>query len=330
MNEFELIKMITHGAPVSLDGLVCGVGDDCSVVTGHGGRDYLITTDALFEGVHFRPDWISPKTLGRKALAVNISDISAMGGRPLYYLVSIGVPDKFPVKDIEALFDGMKATASAYRMHIIGGDTCGSKKGLLISITAIGEVEHAKCLYRKGAAPGDVVYVTGTFGGSALGLSCLEKGLRGIEMREYIRRHDEPTPRVATGLWLASSSCVSSMIDVSDGLAGDLGHIAETSGVGIKVHADAIPLPEGFIQAAASCQKDPHALALTGGEDYELAFTVSKNKEELFEKMLKVVLPTFNHKITKIGEVVEGKGVEVVDMHGAHLPLASKGFEHKF
>lgn len=330
MNEFELIKLVTHGAPASFDGLVCGVGDDCAVITGSGGKDYLVTTDALFEGVHFKREWISPKTLGRKALSVNISDISAMGGRPLYYLVTIGIQKNTPVKDVSSLFDGMAQVSSAFRMNLIGGDTCRSEKGLLLSITVVGEVDHPKCIFRNGAKQGDHVYVTGTLGGSALGLACLEKGLRGVESREYIKRHDDPTPRVSTGQWLSASTCVSSMIDISDGLAADLGHIAEASNVKIKIHADAIPLMPSFVADASRCQKDPHALALTGGEDYELAFTVSKDKASLFEKMLKVVLPTFNHPVTKIGEVVEGVGVTVIDMHGVHIPLQITGFEHKF
>lgn len=330
MNEFELIKTLTHGAPPNVDGLVKGVGDDCAVIAGSGGKDWLVTADALFEGVHFKKEWMSPKILGKKALSVNISDVAAMGGRPLYYLVTIGIPKGFPIKDVESIFDGMAQVATAHRTTLIGGDTCKSIGTLNLSITVIGEVDHPRCLFRNGAKPGDIIYVTGTLGESSLGLSCLQDGLRGLDVRDFIKKHDDPTPRVSTGLWLAASTCVSSMIDISDGLLGDLGHIAESSGVGVKIFSECIPITEGFIAAATRCGKDPLTLALTGGEDYELAFTVSKNKAELFEKMLKVVLPTFRHPITKIGEVIEGGGVEVVDMHGANFPLVNLGFEHKF
>lgn len=330
MDEFELIGLVTRDLPVSGDGLVCGVGDDCAVITGSGSRDYLVTTDALFEGVHFRREWISPRALGRKALSVNISDIAAMGGRPLYYLVTIGIQKGTPLKDIESVFEGMRQVAANFRMNLIGGDTCSSERGLLLSLTVIGDVDRSRCVFRKGAGPGDQIYVTGTLGGSALGLSCLEKGLRGMDMREYLKKHEDPVPRVPAGQWLAASGCVSSMIDISDGLVADIGHIAESSGVGVKIYADAVPLSEGFVASAVRCHKDPRVLALTGGEDYELAFTVPANKAGLFEKMLKVVLPTFGHPVTKIGEVVEGEGVEVVDIHGASLSIPGSGFEHRF
>lgn len=330
MNEFELIKNITASAPASLDRLVKGIGDDCAVVSQASGKDMLITTDSLFDGVHFKMDWISPRTLGRKALSVNVSDIAAMGGKPLYYLVSIGIPKGMGEKNIQEIFDGMAQVAHGLRMNIIGGDTCASEKGLLLSLTVIGEVEHTKCLYRSGAKAGDAVYVTGTFGGSALGLACMEKGLRNMHMREFIRMHDDPIPRVTTGAWLAASTCVSSMIDVSDGLAGDLSHIANESGISIHIDASKIPLPEGIDDAAAQVHKDPLALALSGGEDYELAFTVHASKVTLFEKMLEVMLPTFGHKVTRIGDVVEGMGVRVKDIHGKDMPLGFKGFEHKF
>jgi thiamine-monophosphate kinase len=253
-----------------------------------------------------------------------------MGGRPLYYLVSVGIPEKFPVKDVELIFDGMAQVANDFRMSLIGGDTCRSLKGFLLSLTVIGEVDHAKCVYRKGASVGDAVYVTGTFGGSALGLACLEKNMRSLETREFIKLHDDPVPRVATGAWLSASTCVSAMIDVSDGLAQDLGHIAEESGVGMTIFADKVPVPAGFEAASARCGKDRLLLALGGGEDYELAFTVRGGKIELFEKMLKVMLPTFRHEVTRIGEVTDGAGIHVVDAKGDEIPLPVKGFEHRF
>ena len=211
-----------------------------------------------------------------------------------------------------------------------GVNTCVSSSGLLLTLTVIGEAEQGKAIYRSGAKVGDAVYVTGTLGGSALGLACLEKGLRGLDTREYIKRHDDPTPRVTTGFWLAKSTCVSAMIDVSDGLVGDLNHIAQSSGVGIRIQTNCLPILERFIDDCGRCHKDPLLLALTGGEDYELVFTVEYDKINLFEKMLAVVAPTFGHVVTRIGEVIVGNGVEVIDIHGSKLPLPKEGFEHKF
>jgi thiamine-monophosphate kinase len=330
MNEFELIKLVTMSAPAQKEGLIRGVGDDCAVINGSGTKDFLVTTDALFENVHFKLEWISPRTLGRKALSVSISDIAAMGGRPLFYLVTIGIPKDFPLKDIEAIFEGMAQVATLHRMALIGGDTCSSLNGLFISITAIGDIDKGKSIYRNGAMIGDSVYVTGTLGHAALGLACLEKGIRNMEVREFIRKHDDPTPRVAIGQWLMSSTCVSSMIDISDGLVSDLNHIAESSNVEIKVFADQIPLAEAFARTANMNGKDALKLALTGGEDYELAFTVSSEKKDLFEKMIRVVSPTFGHAVIKIGEATAGNGVKIIDMHGANMHLTRGGYEHKF
>lgn len=330
LNEFELIKRITHGVKISDGKLIQGVGDDCAVIAGESGIAQLLTTDALFEGIHFKKEWMIPRAIGRKALSVNISDIAAMGGKPLYYLVSVGIPKGMPDKDIENLFEGMAQVAMAYRMVLIGGDTCGSGNGLLLSLTVIGEVEHSRCVFRKGAKAGDAIFITGTLGEAALGLACLSNRLRNMEVRDFIKRHDDPIPRVLAGQWFSASGCVSSMIDVSDGLAADLMHIAEASGVGMRIGADKIPLSNEFKSCAGNCGKDPLMLALTGGEDYELAFTVSGGKTDLFEKMLRVVMPTFRHAVTRIGEVVEGSGVLAVDAHGANIPLHSLGFEHKF
>lgn len=330
MNEFELIEKITHGAPRSGEYLVCGAGDDCAVIKGANGKDFLVTTDALFEGVHFKREWTTPKTLGRKALSVNVSDICAMGGRAQYFLVSIGIPEDMPETEVESLFDGMAQSANSFRMSLIGGDTCKSAKGLLLSLTVIGECDTGKAIYRKGAKPGDAVYATGTFGDSALGLACLEKGIRNIHVRNFIKKHDDPTPRTAISQWLSESGCVSSMIDISDGLMADLNHIADASKVQIIIDAKNIPFSDGFIESAGLVGKDGITLALSGGEDYELAFTVHSAKRGLFEKMLNVVLPTFGHKVTKIGEVLQGEGVHAVDVHGTKLALANKGFEHKW
>lgn len=325
-----MIKLIAQSSPKTGPGLIEGIGDDCAIIEGCNGRDYLVTTDALFEGIHFRRDWISPKTLGRKALSVNLSDIAAMGGRPLFYLVNIGIPKGMPKNEIELIFEGMAQIASANKVVLIGGDTCASSGGILLTITVIGEADRAKAVTRSGAHSGDTVYVTGTLGNAALGLAFLEKGVRGLEAREFIKRHDDPTPRISTGQWLCASTCASSMIDISDGLAQDLGHIAEASGVGIKIYTEALPLSENFIQAANFCGKDSLKLALTGGEDYELAFTVAGDKLGLFEKMLAVVAPTFGHKVTKVGEVCEGSGVQIIDIHGADIGLSNGGFEHKW
>jgi thiamine-monophosphate kinase len=308
MNEFELIARLTKDAPKTAPDLVRGVGDDCAVIAGPEGKDWLVTQDGLMEGIHFRREWTDMASLGRKALAVNLSDIAAMGGRPRFYAVTLGLPADLRAKCAEQIFAGMHELASEFGVGLIGGDTVRSASGLALSIT------------------GDVVYLTGTAGSAALGLACLHKGDSEEESAPFVNRHKDPEPRVKAGELLGECGMVTSMIDVSDGVMADLGHIAGCSGVGFRIELIRIPVDDSFRALARKIGANPAELAISGGEDYELLFTVRPAHAEEFEKK---VLPGLGVGAARIGVIVrEKKRREVTDVDGKFFVPAMAGFDH--
>ena len=326
MNEFELIARLTKGAPKEAPDLLCGVGDDCAIVDGPDGKNWLVTMDALMEGVHFRREWTDMATLGRKALAVNLSDIAAMGGTPRFYLVSLGLPNDLRAKCAEQIFAGMRELASEFGVELIGGDTVRSESGLALSVTVIGEVKEDRSLLRCTARSGDIVYITGTVGGAALGLRCLNRGEAGEEAASFVNRHNNPVPRVNAGRLLGESGMVTAMIDVSDGVVADLGHIAECSGVGFRIELIRIPVDDDFRALARKIHANPAELALSGGEDYELLFTVRPAHAEKFEEK---VMPKLDVPVARIGAIVgEKTRREVTDVDGKFFIPAVAGFDH--
>jgi thiamine-monophosphate kinase len=326
MNEFELIAKLTKNIPSVAPDLVRGVGDDCAIIAGPDGRDWLVTQDALLESVHFRREWTDMGTLGNKALAVNLSDIAAMGGTPRFYLVSIGLPADMRAKCAEQIFAGMRECASAFNVVLIGGDTVRSPSGLTLSITVIGEVEKDGAILRCTARAGDVIYATGTLGAAALGLSCLNAGESGGDADCFVNRHNRPTPRVQAGKVLAQTGSATSMIDVSDGLVGDLSHVADASGVGFRIELIKVPVEPGFRALARRIGVSPEELMLSGGEDYELLFTVRPAHADVFDKD---VVPRLGVPATRIGTVIGEKNRrEVVDADGKFFVPEIRGFDH--
>lgn len=324
MLEFEFIKRCTGFLPGQAEGLSCGIGDDCAVIIGSMGRDWLISTDGYSEGIHFCREWMSPRDIGRRCLTGAVSDIAAMGGRPRYVTISIAVPPTISEKDAVEIMEGITSSASSYQMVVIGGDTTATLHDLQIVLTAIGDIRHGAALYRRGAKSGDVVYVTGMLGGAAVGLEVLKKNSgRGPVAREAsVSRFLHPEARVSSGQWLADTGCVTSMIDISDGLVQDLGHVALAGGAGIVLSADAIPLWNGDSEVVDL------QTACTGGEEYELAFTVDGLRDAAFQRLLPAVQGQLGHPITRIGSVVVGSGVVVRDGAGRDITPAVGGFRH--
>ncbi len=319
MNEFELIDLLTKDAPREASGLREGVGDDCAVIEGKD-QDWLVTTDALFEDVHFSLDHTTARFLGRKSLSVNLSDIAAMGGEPLYYTVGLGVPKDFPVAHLEELYGGLKEVGKESGTLLIGGDTCASRSGLVLSVTVVGRAEKGRAISRRGAKDGDAVYVTGTFGDSALGLECLRRGKTGGKYAPFVLRHNDPKAKIGMGSWLANTKMVSSMIDVSDGLLADLSHIADSSRAGFEIAADSVPVSKGLAEVARELGLSAGELALTGGEDYELIFTVKGDRIQDFSAVFPVM---------RIGTIVGNAGRRVVlDEKGGLVKLSKGGFDH--
>lgn len=270
LGEFQLIRKFTSGLKLPKNSVLLGPGDDCAAV--RSGARTLLTTDLLIEGVHFRRDWMTPEQIGFKAMRVNLSDIAAMGGTPRFALVSLGLPKAFRGRASECLFAGLRRAAEEEGVAIVGGDTNASDH-LIVNVAVIGEA-GPKILTRAGAKRGDLLYVTGRLGDSALGLKALAKRrIRGFET--FVRRHVEPPSRVRVGKALAKLSGVHALMDLSDGLAGDLPHLLKAGRVGADVRIDALPRSPGFETAARRAGADPLALMIGGGEDYELLFAAS-------------------------------------------------------
>jgi len=304
-----------HGREVAV-----GIGDDAAAYTAHKDGLQLVTTDMLVEGVHFDLSYTGFRDLGHKALAANLSDIAAMGGRPRYYLISLALPEDFRVEDIEELYRGMEAMASTHGVRAIGGDTCSSVGPVVINITAIGETASKKAVTRAGARPGDDIYVTGTLGDSAGGLELLKAGVSGPEY--LISRHLTPTPRVKAGILLAGAGLATSMIDISDGLSSDMGHILALSGVGAVIHKENIPVSDELLSEFGKSRA--LKFALHGGEDYELLFTARPRARKTIMGLERRARTSF----TLIGSVTEGGGALIESAGGKRAVLPPKGYEH--
>lgn len=276
--EFEFIGDIRKAFP-SPQGIT-GIGDDCAIIPQQNGWDTLVSTDILVEGTHFLKDDITPYQLGWKAGAVNISDIAAMGGYPTGSFLALALPKKLDSDWENEFLRGYGDISREYGFPLLGGDTTASPDGIGICITVLGKAPHGKSLRRNTAKAGDLICVTGTLGDSAAGLEAILKGLpRSRETEALIGRHYLPRPRLTEGQQLAASPGVHAMMDISDGIGSDLRHIMEESGLGAEVDVRAIPLSEEMTAFCAAFGSDPVRLALEGGEDYELLFTVQPDSE---------------------------------------------------
>jgi thiamine-monophosphate kinase len=321
LGEFNLIERIrqsTHDGT----GVCRGIGDDAAIVTIPMGHNLLTSTDMLIEGVHFNHDWTTAEDLGHKAVAVNLSDIAAMGGTPRYLYIGLACPGETDVSAITAFMRGALAEAESYDISLVGGDTCSSPGPWIISVTIEGSVKQGKQICRDGARPGDLIMVSGTLGDSALALRALKAGQAVDDV--LAGRHHRPKARVAFGQKLGQQGFVSAMIDISDGLAGDLEHILQASRVDAFIVEDQLPLSELFQQQAENAP-ELKELALYGGEDYELLFTVApENEAKAIALGVESGLP-----VTKIGAVKEGSGaLSLQDRSGSVRPILVRGYDH--
>ena len=320
LGEFGLIDLIQRKTP-RRRGVRLGIGDDAAWVS-TAGDSLLFTSDLLIEGVHFNREWISMRDLGHKSLTASLSDIAAMGGRPAFFLLSLALPD-IDTRQAAALVDGIHALAAEHRVALVGGDTCAADR-LTIDVFLAGEAPHG-AVTRAGARVGDDIYVTGTLGDSALGLALLSHPRPRVSARDrnyLVGRHHRPTARVKTGMLLAREGLAHAMMDVSDGLAQDLGHICRASRTSAVVHQARVPLSPAFVRTAGP---DDLRCALAGGEDYELLFTASKDAgKDVARIARRTGVP-----ITRIGECVPRKhGVTLVDAGGERTSLSAGGYDH--
>jgi thiamine-monophosphate kinase len=308
VNEFELINRLTRSLPVNKS-VVVGAGDDCAVLDlGLPDRLLLFKTDAVVEGIHFASAAV-PEKIGYKALARCLSDIAAMAGTPTAALVTLALPDKFNPDVVESIYSGMSGLARRHEVAIVGGETTANPERMLISIALIGWIPRGKGALRSGAEVGDAIFVTGELGGSLAG------------------RHLEFEPRLAEARWLAQQFSIHAMIDVSDGLAGDLRHILKASRVGAELLASAIPISREARRAAKaeSPAKPPLLAALTDGEDFELLFTVASRDAVPLLDAWRKQFPKLG--LSCVGKITASDGVTIRDKEGVR-PLTAHGYVH--
>jgi thiamine-monophosphate kinase len=290
------------------------MGDDCAVVPIPRGHQALITTDFSLEDVHFRRGWHPADSVGHRCLARGLSDIAAMGGEPLAVFLSLALPRKLPQSWVDGFLHGLLKLARNFRVILAGGDTAQSAGGVMADIVALGSVPKGKAVLRSGARPGDRVYVTGELGASAVAIDLLSRGEE-IRPRDF-PRHFHPMPRIEVGRFLREKKLASSMIDVSDGLSTDLGHICEESRVGAVIEGDAIPLA----MVGKSERKVDLRFALHGGEDYELLFTAAAARN--------VPSRIAGVKVREIGVITRGRRVWIRNKDGVKQEFQPQGWEH--
>ncbi len=329
IGEFGLIDRIQKMLPeVEHRDVIVGIGDDTAVIRVDENRALLITCDIQVEDQHFRLKNISPYQLGRRAMAVNLSDIAAMGGKPTFALVSLGFPKSFPLSDFEDLIKGMRDQLSEFSAVIIGGNLSNTESKMVIDLTLMGDVVHSQFLTRGGAKPGDRIFVTGNLGVSGVGFYVLEKYGKNYppEFDDLVKKHLQPIPRIHIGQRIAQSGFATAMIDISDGIASDLYHIYTMSGVGAEIDQNKLPLPDNIYRVVSQTGKSPLHLALHSGEDYELLFTT---KSDTPDSLFDVLTSETGVPITEIGRILpQNKGYYLIDNQGKRCPLQPKGWDH--
>lgn len=321
-SEFERIERIFAPLAEGFPGAF-GLSDDAAIITPPAGRDLVVTTDTIVAGVHFTGDEPA-RAVAAKLLRVNLSDLASMGASPLAYTLNIALPDAIGDDWLEDFADGLLADQETFGIALAGGDSVATPGALTLTATAFGVVETGRALRRSGARPGDTVWVSGTIGDAALGLAALRGNLPDLNSEAraaLIARYHRPEPRLELGRRL--HGLASAVIDISDGLAADLGHIAETSGVAARVESSRVPLSTPVREALAVDRQLLSAI-LSGGDDYELLFTAPPGAEEKIAALSAAIgLP-----LTAIGRIDAGTGVGVLDEAGQIIELATKGWVH--
>jgi thiamine-monophosphate kinase len=295
-------------------GIAAGIGDDCAILQIPAGHQALITTDFSLEGIHFRREGHSPEVVGHRCLTRGLSDIAAMGGIPVAAFLSLALPPNLPQRWVDQFLKGLLQLADRFHVSLAGGDTAQSPGGILADVVVVGSVPKGKAILRSGARPGDRIYVTGALGGAAATLKLLFSGRK--FRPAHFPSHFDPIPRIEVGRILRETRLATAMIDLSDGLSTDLGHICDESAVGAEISADAIPLA----QIDKPVRKVDLQSALHGGDDYELLFTAPKAKG--------VPSRIAGVDITQIGTITRGRQVILVSPDGARIKLRPQGWEH--
>jgi len=330
LGEFGLIDHLTKNFEITQSSSLKGIGDDAAVLD-FKDKKVVVSTDLLIEGVHFDLAYVPLKHLGYKSVVVNVSDICAMNAKPTQITVSIAVSNRFPLEALEELYEGIAYAAKEYKVDLIGGDTTSSQKGLIISVTAIGEADESEIVYRNGAKNTDLLVVSGDIGAAYMGLQVLEREKQVFQVNPnsqpdldayayLVERQLKPEARTDVRTLLhALEIRPTSMIDISDGLSSEIMHLCKQSGVGCNLYEDKLPLDPQFINVCEEFNIDSTTVAINGGEDYELLFTIPI---EDFDKI------KGNPNLTIIGHMTqESEGVHLVTRANTKIPLKARGWD---
>ena len=322
IGEFGLIDRLRRLVPTGGPGVVLGVGDDAAVLRFTG--PVVATCDAQIEGVHFTWDLCGPDDVGWRAIAVNLSDIAAVGGTPRFVLVSLVLPPDTEIATVEGIYTGIAAASSAHAVVVAGGNVSRTPGPLAIDVTALGDA--GRVVARTGARPGDGVWITGTVGKSTAGRYLAQHPDVRVPGRDaLLAAFRRPTPRVRAGRLFGETPAVSAMIDTGDGTASDLVHLVTASGVGVRVDEERLPIPDGLAEAARAARADPVGWMLGGGEDYELLFTATGE----FDPEAPGLAGTLGVPLTRIGEILPASDGRWIEGRGGHRrPLAAPGWDH--
>ena len=329
LGEFGLIDRIQRALPAPGKDVFVGIGDDVAVLRTSTDHVWLATCDVQMEGAHFLRDEISPRDLGQKALAINLSDIAAKGGAPRFALVSLGLPEDLEVEFIDGLYAGMRALAEKFRVDIVGGNISHSRLGLFIDIFLLGDSPRENILLRSGSQVGDMILVTATLGDAAAGVALmLNNALKTTDTYAAIAqsRYHVPVPRVREGQMIAQAHQATAMVDISDGLASDLGHICERSNVGARIFAEKLPVAQENRDLARMSKGNEFHFALFGGEDYELLFTAPASQAKVIAEKIANETGT---RVSIIGEILPANEGRQLVLPNAHVvPLEARGWDH--
>jgi thiamine-monophosphate kinase len=326
IGEFGLIRRFAPAFAAALPAETIGIGDDCAVLPWRKNARLLVTTDLLVEDVHFLRSRISARDLGFKSLAVNLSDIAAMGGRPFAAFLSLGLPSGSDLEWIDAFFAGLRSLSRAARVPLLGGDTTGTSGPLVVNLAVLGRAHPSRIKLRSGARPGDVICVTGELGDSGGGLRVLlEERPAGRDEAALVRRHHRPRPHLPEGEWLGRRAAVTAMMDVSDGIASDLRRIMERSACGAAVELTALPTSAALRRTAARYGWNLAEVAAAGGEDYCLLAAV---REKEFGRISSSFRRAFRRPLAAIGRITSAAGALAWLRDGRPVRLELRGFDH--
>lgn len=304
-----------------------GIGDDCAVLRPQEGMDWVITTDTQVEDVHFRRAWLTPYQIGWRAMAVNLSDLAAMGAQPFAALAALTLPAATEETFFDQILHGLCDLGLRFDCPLIGGNLARDPARISLTLTILGRVPRGTAVLRRGARAGDEIWVSGRLGGSAAGLRTLLQPMPHTDaIGTTLRlRYAQPLPRIREALFLRTSGQLTSLIDLSDGLAGDLGHICNESGVGAQIVADALPLEAGAREVAAALGEDPLEYALRGGEDFELCCTAVSGALAPLRQEFRT---QFGIDLTHIGVITAERALRLVRADGSQTPLSPQAFDH--